>query len=415
MPQLVGYPMETAIRGGPADVRPGTGALPVPPVPRARRRVRAVAARPAGHGLGAQGCRPDDGGAAQRVHRSAVLRHRGVQLDAAAPAGRGRRRRSRACSAPIIPSNSATSTPRTRWPTSTWTAPTAGRSCGTTPRGCWACRFLADPHPTVKLSRSEPGVHGRRRGCTVRSCDMWGTSQPVRAAQRLLIRAGRGWRVQPGLQEPGRPRHHQPGRDRCHRNGHQHDAQRQRPVRELPAVDQRQGEVQQVEHGGRDQEHLPFRRRRRGPAGQREPGLQAADPMHVGGLHQVLTLGEQRLALRGVLPVLQVLGAVEAEHHVPGFADPVGTQPTGTEEPREVRRDGGELVAPVLEVRLATGRDPPRHRHRDRFCSGSMGAPGTPHAPTRQPTSGSQLRCSSESRMCIRNSDAVDPSNARWS
>jgi hypothetical protein len=34
---------------------------------------------------------------------------------------------------------------------------------------------------------------------------------------------------------------------------------------------------------------------------------------------------------------------------------------------------------------------------------------------TAQPTSASQSRFSSESRMCRRNSAAVEPSNARWS
>ena len=95
MPQFVGYPMETAIAVARLTFGRVLERFPFQPVPRARWWVSAVAAWPDGHGMGPQGCRPHDGGAAQRVHRSAVLRHRGVQLDDAGPDRRGCRCRSR--------------------------------------------------------------------------------------------------------------------------------------------------------------------------------------------------------------------------------------------------------------------------------------------------------------------------------
>ena len=79
-------------RGGPAGVRPGARAVPAPPVPGPRWRLPARAARPPGHGLGAQGRRPHDLGPAERVHRPALLRHGGLLLAAAAAPRRGRRR-----------------------------------------------------------------------------------------------------------------------------------------------------------------------------------------------------------------------------------------------------------------------------------------------------------------------------------
>ena len=95
MPQLVGYPAETAIAiarmvfSGTLERHPihlclahGGGCLPA-----LRGRMDM--------GWEPQGGRPDDAAAAERVRRPPLLRHRGVQHDAAAPAGRGRGRRAR--------------------------------------------------------------------------------------------------------------------------------------------------------------------------------------------------------------------------------------------------------------------------------------------------------------------------------
>ena len=87
MPQLVGYPTETAIAIA-RLVFGGSWSATRPPVPGARRRLPAGAARADGHGLGPQGGRPDDRRAAERLHRPAVLRHRGVLDDCCAGSSR---------------------------------------------------------------------------------------------------------------------------------------------------------------------------------------------------------------------------------------------------------------------------------------------------------------------------------------
>ena len=66
-------------RDRPHGVQRHAGAPPDQPVPGPRRRLPAGPARPDGHGLGAQGGRPDHAAAAERVRRPALLRHRGVQ------------------------------------------------------------------------------------------------------------------------------------------------------------------------------------------------------------------------------------------------------------------------------------------------------------------------------------------------
>ena len=65
LPQLVGYPMETALAVARLVFGRVLERLPAEPVPRPRRWVPAVPAGAAGHGMGPQGRRPDHGGAAR--------------------------------------------------------------------------------------------------------------------------------------------------------------------------------------------------------------------------------------------------------------------------------------------------------------------------------------------------------------
>ena len=108
---------------------------------------------------------------------------------------------------------------------------------------------------------------------------------------------------------------------------------------------------------------------------------------------------------------MQVPGAVEAEDDVPGLADMAGPEQAGSQEPREPAGAARELRAPVLELDLPAGGDPPGDSDRDRFAAARRVARGR----SAQPTSASQSRFSRLSRMCMRNIDAVEPSKARWS
>ena len=67
LPQLVGYPMETALAVARLVFGRRAGAPPPEPVPRARRRLPPRVARPAGHGVGPQGGRAHH-------HRAALRR-----------------------------------------------------------------------------------------------------------------------------------------------------------------------------------------------------------------------------------------------------------------------------------------------------------------------------------------------------
>ena len=122
--------------GGPAGVRAGAGAVRPDALPGARRRLPAVAARPDGHGLGAQGRGP----------------HHARSSRASSPAGSTTTRRcsparccagwsrtwvpSTCCWAPTTRSSWATSRPWRRCAASAWTPRPPGRSCGTAPRAC---------------------------------------------------------------------------------------------------------------------------------------------------------------------------------------------------------------------------------------------------------------------------------------
>jgi hypothetical protein len=110
---------------------------------------------------------------------------------------------------------------------------------------------------------------------------------------------------------------------------------------------------------------------------------------------------------------------------MPGLADVAGPQQAGAEEAREPVGTARELRAPVLELGLPAGCDAAGDGDRDRFTVPAAAARRV--VPDRivpgrivlrriaQPTSASQSRFSRESRMCRRNIEAVDPSNARWS
>jgi len=94
---------------------------------------------------------------------------------------------------------------------------------------------------------------------------------------------------------------------------------------------------------------------------------------------------------------------------VPRLADVAGAEQPGAEEPREAGGPPGQLGAPLLELVLAARRDAPGDGDGDRVTGTAT------VARTAQPTSASQSRFSRLSRMCMRNIDAVEPSNARWS
>ena len=97
---------------------------------------------------------------------------------------------------------------------------------------------------------------------------------------------------------------------------------------------------------------------------------------------------------------------------MPRLADVAGAEQPGTEEAREAGGPPGQLRAPLLELVLAARRDAAGDGDGDRVTGTATVAR---HARTAQPTSASQSRFSRLSRMCMRNIDAVEPSNARWS
>jgi hypothetical protein len=103
---------------------------------------------------------------------------------------------------------------------------------------------------------------------------------------------------------------------------------------------------------------------------------------------------------------------------VPRLADVAGAEQPGAEETREARGPPGQLRTPLLELVLAARRDTAGDGDGDRVA-GTIAAPATAAVGTvlgtGQPTSASQSRFSRLSRMCMRNIDAVEPSNARWS
>ena len=70
---------------------------------------------------------------------------------------------------------------------------------------------------------------------------------------------------------------------------------------------------------------------------------------------------------------MQVPGAVEAEDDVPGLADMAGPEQAGSQEPREPAGAARELRAPVLELDLPAGGDPPGDGDRDRFAAARAG------------------------------------------
>ena len=137
----------------PPRLRPGAGAPPAEPVPRARRRLPARAARAAGHGLGAQGRRPHHHRAAVGVHRPALLRHRRLLQRAPASPGRGRRALATCCWAPTTPSSSATGPRSTPCVPSGSTPTPLERSSAATPRACWGLSV----EPSVSRGRAGAG------------------------------------------------------------------------------------------------------------------------------------------------------------------------------------------------------------------------------------------------------------------
>ena len=167
-----------------------------------------------------------------------------------------------------------------RTPTTTFTPPVVDRD------SVWPTTAATSPAGSASGAIRSPGSSAPR--CLTRRFPVE-LSWPKPPEPLVRHRAGGSATVEEPAEQPGQPRHDDPG----HQRG---QGARRRPASARPAasptssgstdrfISSTSGTIAQQ----RDQEHLPLRRRGRGAAGQREPGLQAGHPGDAGLLDQVV-------------------------------------------------------------------------------------------------------------------------------